>query len=240
MSHTPRDPRKPGRRGRPGTVPPVPGRPATSTTGSVRVTTRSAPTLWACFLCGLVLALTIWQVLARGTLIGWDEDLGTDMRRAAPPRALAEALSDLGNMEVALPILAVAMALSLLRRRGRGWRPVLCYAVAMGLMAPLVTGLKAWTDRTGPLGGGGYFPSGHAATTAVALGGALLLLCDGLSRAARSSGWTLVAVLVAGNGLGLVWRGYHWPLDVVAGWCLGVLLLSAAPAAATALRTPDE
>ncbi|MGP3986296.1 phosphatase PAP2 family protein [Streptomyces sp. 3N207] len=195
-------------------------------------------------LCGLVLVLTIWQVLTRGMLIGWDEDLGTDMRRAAPPRALAEALSDLGNMEVALPILAAAMALSLLRRRGRGRRPVLCYAVAMGLMAPLVTGLKVWTDRTGPLGGEGYFPSGHAATTAVALGGALLLLCGGLSRAAGSPAWMLVtaivAVLVTGNGLGLVWRGYHWPLDVVAGWCLGVLLLSAAWAAATGRRTPAE
>ncbi|MFI8854306.1 hypothetical protein ACIGW3_29485 [Streptomyces sp. NPDC053499] len=44
-----------------------------------------------------------------------------------------------------------------------------------------------------------------------------------------------MTALVAGNGLGLVWRGYHWPLDVVAGWCLSVLLLYAA--AATARRT---
>ncbi|MGI5348506.1 phosphatase PAP2 family protein [Streptomyces sp. CA-250714] len=175
-------------------------------------------------------------MLARGALIGWDEELGTTMRRAGPPQALAEALADLGNMAVALPLLAVAMALSLLRSRGRSWWPVLCYAVAMGLMAPLVVGLKAWTDRTGPLGGGGYFPSGHAATTAVALGSALLLLYAVLSRAARTSVWTLVAALVVGNGLGLVWRGYHWPLDVAAGWCLGVLLLAAATA--TAHRRP--
>ena len=40
---------------------------------------------------------------------------------------------------------------------------------------------------------------------------------------------TLVAavLLTAATSVGLVLRGYHWPLDVVAGWCLsGVLLLA--------------
>ncbi|MBO8201843.1 phosphatase PAP2 family protein [Streptomyces smyrnaeus] len=179
----------------------------------------------------LVLILGTWQVLVRGALVDRDEDLGVALRDAAPPRALAEALADVGNLEVALPLLAVAMALSLLRSRGRTWWPVLCYALATGLLAPLVSAVKAWTDRTGPLGGGGFYPSGHATITAAALGAALLLVHCGLSRAARSSAYVVVAVLVLGNGLGLVWRGYHWPLDVVAGWCLSVLLLCAAFAA---------
>ncbi|WP_307805553.1 phosphatase PAP2 family protein [Streptomyces spirodelae] len=177
-----------------------------------------------------------WQVLTHGPLVRGDEDLGAAMRRTAPSRALAEVLADAGNMEVALPLLAVAMALSLLRSRGRTWPPVLCCAVAVGLMAPLVAGVKAWTDRTGPLGGGGFYPSGHAATAAVALGGALLLLSPALPRAARAPAWTLIAALVVGNGLGLVWRGYHWPLDVVAGWCLSVLLLYVAAATARRAR----
>ncbi|MEU4966106.1 phosphatase PAP2 family protein [Streptomyces smyrnaeus] len=179
----------------------------------------------------LILILGTWQVLVRGALVDLDEDLGVALHDAAPPRALAEALADVGNLEVALPLLAVAMALSLLRSRGRTWWPVLCYALATGLLAPLVSAVKAWTDRTGPLGGGGFYPSGHATTTAVTLGAALLLVHCGLSRAARSSAYAVVAVLVLGNGLGLVWRGYHWPLDVVAGWCLSVLLLCAAFAA---------
>ncbi|MET9858849.1 phosphatase PAP2 family protein [Streptomyces smyrnaeus] len=179
----------------------------------------------------LVLVLGTWQVLVRGALVDLDEDLGAALRDAAPPPAFAEALADVGNLELSLPLLAVAMALSLLRSRGRTWWAVLCYALATGLLAPLVSAVKAWTDRTGPLGGGDFYPSGHATTTAVALGAALLLVHCGLSHVARCTAYVVVAVLVLGNGLGLVWRGYHWPLDVVAGWCLSVLLLCAAFAA---------
>ncbi|MFI7242520.1 phosphatase PAP2 family protein [Streptomyces qinglanensis] len=185
-----------------------------------------------CGLCALLLLLGTWQVLVGGALVRRDEELGAAVRRAAPPEMPAELLSDLGNLEVALPLLAAAMALSLLRSGGRRWWPVVCYGTAVALMVPLVLGLKAWTDRVGPSGGGGFYPSGHAATTAAALGGALLLLSGGLSPAVRRAARVLVAALVVGNGLGLVWRGYHWPLDVLAGWCLSVLLLCVACAAA--------
>jgi undecaprenyl-diphosphatase len=171
-------------------------------------------------------------VLADGPLRRWDETAGDALRSSTPPREVAELLADLGNLSVALPLLAVAMALALRHSRGRGWWPVLCYALALGVMAPLVSGLKAWADRTGPLGGGGFFPSGHAATSAVALGAAALLLTGLLPAVAVRAVWAAVAALTVGNGLGLVWRGYHWPLDVAASWCLGVLLLTVATAAA--------
>lgn len=134
------------------------------------------PGLAATLLCAIAFALFTWQVLANGPLRRWDEAAGDALRAAPPPREAAELLADLGNLSVALPLLALAMALTLRHSRGRDWWPVLCYALAMGVMAPSVTGLKAWVDRTGPLGGGGFFPSGHAATTAVALGAAALLL----------------------------------------------------------------
>ncbi|MFP8964552.1 hypothetical protein ACLIYP_28895, partial [Streptomyces nanhaiensis] len=35
------------------------------------------------------------------------------------------------------------------------------------------------------------------------------------------------ALVCAAVGAGLVWRGYHWPLDVLGSWCLGVPLLAA-------------
>ncbi|MGX9228968.1 hypothetical protein ACWV95_27640 [Streptomyces albus] len=66
----------------------------------------------------------------------------------------------------------------------------------------------------------------------MALGGAVLLLSGLLSRPGRILAWVAAALLTAGNGLGLVWRGYHWPLDVAASWCLGALLLGAVAAVA--------
>ncbi|MER0482979.1 phosphatase PAP2 family protein [Streptomyces sp. Edi2] len=36
----------------------------------------------------------------------------------------------------------------------------------------------------------------------------------------------LVALLNAGVGIGLVRRGYHWPLDVLGSWCLAGVLLA--------------
>lgn len=183
--------------------------------------------LLSCLLCSVAFALSTWQVLGSGPLVRWDEYLGVALRHASPSTVPAEALSDIGNMAVALPLLAAAMALRLLAGRGRGWWPVLCCALAMGAMAVIVSLVKVWTDRTGPLGGSGYFPSGHAATTTVALGGAVLLLSGLLSRPGRILAWAAAALLTAGNGLGLVWRGYHWPLDVAASWCLGALLLGA-------------
>ncbi|MFF5717906.1 phosphatase PAP2 family protein [Streptomyces buecherae] len=104
--------------------------------------------------------------------------------------------------------------------------------------------------------GNGYYPSGHAATAAVGYGAVLLLIAftwaitrppapsaaptaapvappttvaptvRTMPRAAWWWGMAALACLDVGVGLGLVRRGYHWPLDVLASWCLSVLLLS--------------
>ncbi|BFO15738.1 hypothetical protein SHKM778_21260 [Streptomyces sp. KM77-8] len=72
----------------------------------------------------------------------------------------------------------------------------------------------------------GYYPSGHTATAVVAYGAATLLLLPLLrSPAVRRPLVVLCAALVAGVSYGLVRRGYHWPLDVAASWCLGAMLL---------------
>lgn len=231
MSHTPRGPRKAGRGGRPGTFPPVPGRPTPQALDRTPLIRRLRGLL--CLLCLLALTAVTWQIVSDGPLRAADERLGAAMRAAAPPTGLGEPLADLGNMPVALPLLAVAMAVSVLRTRC--WWPAVCYALAMGVTAAVVSALKAWTAREGPAGGTGFYPSGHAATTAVALGGAALLLAAlAPSDAVRTRTlWVTAALtLTLGNGLGLVWRAYHWPLDVLASWCVAVLLLTAAYEAA--------
>ncbi|WP_344535556.1 phosphatase PAP2 family protein [Streptomyces albiaxialis] len=253
MSQPPRGPRNADRLGRPGTLPPVPGR----------------PTSWPLLTLATLLLLTAlsvltWQVLTDGPLRAADERLGDTLRDGAPPTWAAELLADLGNMTVAPSLLLAAMAYAVLRTRR--WWPALCYSLALALVPAVVSTLKAWTDRPGPLGGTGYFPSGHAATAAVAFGAAALLIThapslngprdrtsgegegggigeaegageggDGALARPWSARWALgraraawlltAAVLTLANGLGLVWRGYHWPLDVLASWCLSVLLL---------------
>lgn len=45
-------------------------------------------------------------------------------------------------------------------------------------------------------------------------------------RPARRAVVVLAVVVNIGVGFGLVRQGYHWPLDVVASWCVCALLLS--------------
>ncbi|MFI9205897.1 phosphatase PAP2 family protein [Streptomyces sp. NPDC053048] len=213
---TPRGARCTGRHGGPGTIPPVPGPP----------TTFLAFLAFFPALCAVLLALVTWQVAAHGPLRALDERLGRAVAASgALPSAVAEFLADLGNTVVALPVLAVAIAVCAWRERR--WRRPCVAVLAMAAVPALVVPLKMWIGRPGPpamAGGGhdGFFPSGHAATAAVAYGAAVLLLV-------RSRWWVgLCLLLNAGVGAGLVLRGYHWPLDVVGAWCLAGVVLSGA------------
>ncbi|WP_042168331.1 phosphatase PAP2 family protein [Streptomyces sp. NBRC 110035] len=178
----------------------------------------------------LLFALITWQVVADGPLVDLDERLS---RVLVEPDTASEVLSDLGNIEVALPLLAAALVYVAWRGRAVGrdrwWLPPAAGATAMALVPVLVVPLKEWTDRPGTPAvppAVGYYPSGHTATAVVAYGATALLLLPLLrSRAARRALLLLCAALVAGASYGLVRRGCHWPLDVAAGWCLGAVLL---------------
>ncbi|MFI2368720.1 phosphatase PAP2 family protein [Streptomyces sp. NPDC018833] len=207
---TPRGVRQTGPADRIGTTPPVPMRSASRRS-------RAA----ALALCGTLFALITWQVAAHGPLRRADERLGRAVFRDVPD-ALTQPLADLGSMAVALPVLAAAVAWTLWR--GRRWRPALATVLAMAAVPALVIPLKVWIARPGPLEPGtGWYPSGHTATATVAYCGAALLVTPYLRRR-----WAMpvAVVLTVATGIGLVLRGYHWPLDVLGSWCLfGVVLL---------------
>jgi undecaprenyl-diphosphatase len=162
-------------------------------------------------------------VAAHGPLLPADRRLSSLLMAHSPGLLLAEPAADLGNPQVAVPLLLAALA----HAAWRGNVPQVLRCLAAAVAAPVVVlTVKEWLDRPGPVPGTGYgyYPSGHAATTLVAFGAAALLLLPHLGR--RGPLLVTVVTLVVVNGLGLVWRGYHWPVDVLASWCLGVLLLT--------------
>ncbi|MFE2586337.1 phosphatase PAP2 family protein [Streptomyces sp. NPDC059378] len=180
----------------------------------------------------LLFALITWQVLVDGPLLRVDERVSHALVR---PDRLGELLSDLGGVPVAVPVLALAAVYAARAGRAAGaprwWLPPLAAAALLVLVPAVVVPLKEWTARPGTPAvppAVGYYPSGHTVTAAVAYGAATLLLLPllrpGPARRALLGG---CLVLVLGVGYGLVRRGYHWPLDVVAGWCLGTMLLFA-------------
>ncbi|MEU3932054.1 phosphatase PAP2 family protein [Streptomyces sp. NPDC029044] len=179
----------------------------------------------------LLFALITWQVVADGPLVRLDERLS---RVLVNPDRCSELLSDLGNVPVAVPVLAVAAGYVAVRNRRAGvdqwWLPGAAAALLLALVPALVVPLKVLTDRPGTPAvppGTGYYPSGHTATAAIAYGCATLLLLPWLRTApARRTLITLCVALVLGTGYGLVRRGYHWPLDVVGSWCLCAVLLT--------------
>ncbi|GGY35674.1 hypothetical protein GCM10010363_15750 [Streptomyces omiyaensis] len=156
-----------------------------------------------------------WQVLVHGPLARLDERVSRSLVDTVP-RWAGELASDLGNLTVALPVLAAAMAYAV--RRGRR-ADALFAGLAMAAVPLLVVPLKEWTARPGPLEpwAQGYYPSGHTATAMVAYFGAAYLVSRRLVPVA--------AVLTAVTGTGLILRGFHWPLDVLASLCLGFLVL---------------
>jgi undecaprenyl-diphosphatase len=174
--------------------------------------------------------LITWQVVADGPLL--DADARVSRALVHPDRG-SELLADLGNVEVTVPVLLAVLGYVGLRRRAAGavrwWLPPALAALLMVAVPLLVVPVKELTDRPGtPVHpGSGFFPSGHTATAAVAYGTAALLLLP-LLRTAHARRVLVVACVVvnAGVGFGLVRRGYHWPLDVVASWCLCAVLLT--------------
>ncbi|MFF1560199.1 phosphatase PAP2 family protein [Streptomyces sp. NPDC058279] len=165
-------------------------------------------------------ALLTWQVLVSGPLLTPDAALSRALVRTVPD-AVTERLADLGNVPVALPVLLLALGCALWRGDRLG--PAAA-AVAMAVVPALIVPLKEWTGRPGPLEpwAAGYYPSGHTATAFVAYTGAALLV-----RPYTRVPWptALAALLTALTAAGLVLRGFHWPLDVLASLLLCAPLL---------------
>jgi membrane-associated phospholipid phosphatase len=189
----------------------------------------------------LVLFLLTLNVLANGPLVGVDRRIRQAVQTQAnsptwhwvaggsltPARLLVQ----LGNNQVAVPVLVLCALVVAVRHRSL--RPLIAAAVGVVLLLGTVIPAKILIARAGPglppvaRGAMGVFPSGHTATSSVCLGLGALLLAPDLASWARRAVVAVMAALCFLVGWALIWCDYHWFTDVVAGWALAALIVMA-------------
>jgi membrane-associated phospholipid phosphatase len=199
------------------------------------------------------IGLLITHVLAHGPLGSWDRHVSRwfDKQRLREwNRSSGDATNVADTFEVA-GVAAVITIFLLVRKWGRR-----AFLLVAGLVIELSVFLVAnvIVKRPRPtvhhLGGtpSTYgFPSGHTATTVVLYGGvAILVMVATTRRVPRIAAWTLAAVLTVCVALSRVYRGEHYPTDVISGFLLGVGSLASAvfilrvAGAARAERSGDD
>lgn len=74
--------------------------------------------------------------------------------------------------------------------------------------------------------GGWSFPSGHSITSMFFFGMLICLIRDNVQNRKLSDILTvLLALPMIGIGLSRIYLGVHYPTDVLAGWCLGIIVI---------------
>jgi len=190
----------------------------------------------------LILAFLTVNVLTHGPLVAADRRIRQAVRAEAASstwgwlddstHAPARLLVELGNLRVAVSLLAVSAVFVTVRHRCR--RPLLAAAIGVALLLGTVIPAKILTARRGPgqpavaPGHMGVFPSGHTATAGVCLVLAVLLLAPDLPAGIRHAAVAVAAAVCFLVGVALIWCDFHWFTDVVAGWALTALIVMAA------------
>jgi membrane-associated phospholipid phosphatase len=190
----------------------------------------------------LVLALLTLNVLAGGPLVGvdrWIRQATAAQANSATwhwvgsgSHAPAQLLVELGNNQVAIPVLVLCALIVAVRHRSE--RPLVAAVIGVTLLLATVIPAKILIARAGPglpavaPGAMGVFPSGHAATSGVCFGLCALLVAPDLPDRARRAAVAIMAALCFLVGAALIWCDDHWFTDVVAGWALAALIVMAA------------
>lgn len=158
--------------------------------------------------------------------------------------ALVRVLDFLTNVAwgpTTMRLLVAVVVLWLLRRRA--WRLAAWAAftsVAGGLIGLLTKNAveRARPHLADPVAHapGFSFPSGHAMTATTSCAILLLVLLPLVPRNWRPLPWVLAVVPVVGVGYTRVALGVHWVSDVVGGWLLGLVVVTATSMAFEAWR----
>jgi undecaprenyl-diphosphatase len=173
----------------------------------------------------LLLVRANWSPLA-----SLDRTVAQSLNDAVAPRPVVvdvlTVVSRLGGRPVMMWLVAVAVALLVIRRRTR----LAVYLVVTGVGALLLDpAMKALVGRLRPVvdapvatAPGNSFPSGHALGSMIVYGALTLVFLAAVSPRWRKVFLAVPAVIVLAVGFTRIALGVHYLSDVLAGWLLGV------------------
>jgi undecaprenyl-diphosphatase len=182
------------------------------------------------------MALFTWlgREILEGEVFAFDDYIRRGVNSMASPglTALMRAASLFGGPAVLIPV-GVVIALAFL---ARGWHRGALLVIVTMAGAGLLNGLlkfsfarvrpAAFFDY--PLPGSPSFPSGHALYAASVFGGLVALLSPRLKhRALRIAAWFVAIALILLIGLSRIYLGVHYPSDVLAGYAVAVIWVTA-------------
>lgn len=192
---------------------------------------------------GWAFGVVLQDVLGHDDLARFDRPITTYVvdHRAAWLTTTMRGVTALGTVAVLIPLVVLTGLAARIRRRT--WAPLATLLATQGGSIALYRVIKQLVGRPRPaIGpvvatGSGYgFPSGHA-TQAMAVWGALALLMIPTlaSMTAKVAAGAVVAIIVLLVGASRVYLGVHWTTDVLGGWVLGALWLTAVQVARRSL-----
>jgi undecaprenyl-diphosphatase len=188
-------------------------------------------------LSGLLLAALL-LVAAIITLLPMDQALAAGLQHLTDPAlsAVLTHISIFGEAPIEAMLVGLAVAAFAWRRR---WLEAWFVVVAPVSAGALVAVIKMLVGRPRPVleASGSLFwrlfdhysfPSGHAAFYTAFFGAVAFLLWQRCAGRARWAGIVLCLTLIVLVGPSRVFLGAHWPSDVLAGYLVGGVCLSAA------------
>jgi len=182
----------------------------------------------------LILFTWLGREILEGEVLAFDESFRTLVHDLASPRitTLMRAASLYGGPVVLVPAGLVAAVAFLVH----GWRRGALLVVVTLAGAGLLNGLLKFSFARVrpasffdyPLPGSPSFPSGHALYAASVFGGLAVLLTARIrSLLLQLAIWFVATALILLVGLSRVYLGVHYPSDVLAGYAIGVVWVTA-------------